>query len=140
MEVSAQQEQTNKISLISNVNTNNTKPSSIIVVTFVYFNWYIYIYIKHIVACILCRLLLCHIHWTIHGHAKKKIGYICSSDIVQNEMCSPTLVSERTRHKLYVGELSATCHTRFPEGNQMHLICVPGSSSTHMTDEMSVVS
>jgi hypothetical protein len=32
------------------------------------------------------------------------------------------------------------CHTRFPEGNQMHLICVPGSSSTHMIDEMSVVS
>jgi hypothetical protein len=30
------------------------------------------------------------------------------------------------------------CHTRFPEGNQMHLICVPGSSSTHMIDEMSV--
>jgi ribonuclease HI len=32
------------------------------------------------------------------------------------------------------------CHTRFPEGNQMHLICVPGSSSTHMIDEMSVIS
>jgi hypothetical protein len=32
------------------------------------------------------------------------------------------------------------CHTRFPEGNQMHLICVPGSSSTHMIDEMSVLS
>jgi hypothetical protein len=32
------------------------------------------------------------------------------------------------------------CHTRFPERNQMHLICVPGSSSTHMIDEMSVIS
>jgi hypothetical protein len=32
------------------------------------------------------------------------------------------------------------CHTRFPEGNQIHLICVPGSSSTHMIDEMSVIS
>jgi hypothetical protein len=32
------------------------------------------------------------------------------------------------------------CHTRFPEGNQMHLICVPGSSSTHMIDKMSVIS
>jgi hypothetical protein len=32
------------------------------------------------------------------------------------------------------------CHTRFPKGNQMHLICVPGSSSTHMIDEMSVIS
>jgi hypothetical protein len=34
----------------------------------------------------------------------------------------------------------AGCHTRFPEGNQMHLICVLGSSSTHMIDEMSVIS
>jgi hypothetical protein len=32
------------------------------------------------------------------------------------------------------------CHTRFPERNQMHLICVPGSSSTHMIDKMSVIS
>jgi hypothetical protein len=32
------------------------------------------------------------------------------------------------------------CHTRFPKGNQMHLICLPGSSSTHMIDEMSVIS
>jgi hypothetical protein len=32
------------------------------------------------------------------------------------------------------------CHTRFPEGNQMHHICVPGSSSTHMLDKMSVIS
>jgi hypothetical protein len=32
------------------------------------------------------------------------------------------------------------CHTRFPKRNQMHLICVPGSSSTHMIDEMSVIS
>jgi hypothetical protein len=32
------------------------------------------------------------------------------------------------------------CHTWFPEGNQMHLICVPGSSSTHMIDEMRVIS
>jgi hypothetical protein len=36
--------------------------------------------------------------------------------------------------------LASTCHTRFPEGNQMHLICAPGSSSTHMIDEMSVIS
>jgi hypothetical protein len=39
-----------------------------------------------------------------------------------------------------VGKKSIKCHTRFPEGNQMHLICVPGSSSTHMIDEMSVIS
>jgi hypothetical protein len=36
--------------------------------------------------------------------------------------------------------VEAECHTRFPKGNQMHLICVPGSSSTHMIDEMSVIS
>jgi hypothetical protein len=35
MEVSAQQERNKKISVISNVNTNNTQPSSIIVVLFV---------------------------------------------------------------------------------------------------------
>jgi hypothetical protein len=34
----------------------------------------------------------------------------------------------------------AGCHTRFSEGNQMHHICVPGSSSTHMLDKMSVIS
>jgi hypothetical protein len=35
MEASAQQEQRTKVSVISNVNTNNTKPSSIIVVMFI---------------------------------------------------------------------------------------------------------
>jgi hypothetical protein len=36
--------------------------------------------------------------------------------------------------------LEGDCHTRFPERNPMHLICVPGSSSTHMIDKMSVIS
>jgi hypothetical protein len=27
------------------------------------------------------------------------------------------------------------CHTRFPKGNQVHLICAPGSVHTHMIDK-----
>jgi hypothetical protein len=46
----------------------------------------------------------------------------------------------RTPDRWMVYRAEALCHTRFPEGNQMHLICVPGSSSTHMIDKMSVIS
>jgi hypothetical protein len=46
----------------------------------------------------------------------------------------------RGRRRIGRRRIAALCHTRFPEGNQMHLICVPGSNSTHMIDEMSVIS
>ena len=32
------------------------------------------------------------------------------------------------------------CHTRFLKRNRMHLICVPGSSFTHIIDSISVIS
>jgi hypothetical protein len=35
-------------------------------------------------------------------------------------------------------EIEHMCHTRFRKGNRMHLICAPGSSSTHMIDVTSV--
>jgi hypothetical protein len=38
------------------------------------------------------------------------------------------------------GNQVTDCHNWFPERNQMHLICVPGSSFTHMIDKMSVIS
>jgi hypothetical protein len=28
-----------------------------------------------------------------------------------------------------------SCHTWFPKGNQVHLICAPGSVHTHMIDK-----
>jgi hypothetical protein len=47
-----------------------------------------------------------------------------------------TMVSQMTR-ELYK-EFERLYHTQFSKGNQMHLICAPGSSSTHMIDITSV--